>query len=94
MHDGSIRAESEGIGKGATFTVLLPLVKEILEEVSIKKSRVKSSIALIAQKGEGIKLSGLRILVVEDDGETRAALTEILGMAGAEVRAASLRRQQ
>ncbi len=88
MHGGSIRAESKGVGKGATFTVLLPLAKEVLEETSIKKSRVKGSSALIAQKGDGIKLSGLRILVVEDDGETRAALTEILGMAGAEVQAA------
>jgi PAS domain S-box-containing protein len=78
LHGGSIRAESAGPGTGATFTVRLPiaLVSAPLEHPSVPQ----------AGAGEPSRLSGVRILVVEDESETRDVLDRILVERGAEVR--------
>ncbi|HVK87327.1 MAG TPA: ATP-binding protein, partial [Kofleriaceae bacterium] len=73
VHGGTVTAESEGRGKGATFTVLIPLMSE--------------SAAIGERSGDMTgSIKGVRVLVVEDDPGTREALTDMLGMVGAEVR--------
>jgi CheY-like chemotaxis protein len=69
MHGGSVRARSEGAGKGTEFEVRLPALAETPPQV-----RVVS--------GEGQKPSGARLLLIEDNadiGETLRDLLEILG---------------
>lgn len=74
---GAVRAESEGIGKGAIFTVFLPL---------LSNNAQKSSDSIhISSESEKKALNGLKILVIEDDSDSREVLTLFLEQNGAEV---------
>ncbi len=74
LHGGRIDASSEGEGKGATFTVRLP--------AGCKTKRVPS---MTPAASVHTRLDGLRVLVVDDDADTRALMRRLLGDAGAEV---------
>ncbi|MEH1943986.1 MAG: ATP-binding protein [Nostoc sp.] len=76
MHSGTIHAASGGEGRGATFTVLLPVV-ELQQEQLIKESEVKANNLLA--------LVGLQILVVDDNPDTRELVSFILQQSGAKV---------
>jgi PAS domain S-box-containing protein len=76
-HGGSIRGQSSGTGKGATFTVTLPL--------RAVTSRVPGSEALLAS---ALPSQGREILIVEDHPDTRATLQRLLERAGHRVTAA------
>ncbi len=76
MHGGSIRAESQGKGCGATFTVEFNTVPAPLPLPEV----VASTSIVPAGK--------LRILLVEDHDSTRDVLTRILKRSGYEVEAA------
>ena len=71
LHGGTVIAESAGLGKGATFTITLPLSDS--EELSAEGNAIPSS------------LEGLLVLVVEDDEDVLELLTQVLVRAGAEV---------
>jgi CheY-like chemotaxis protein len=75
VHGGRIQAESPGEGLGATFTVTLPVASE-----AVAASARPAPLAV-----DGPRLDGLRVLVVEDDVDTRRWLEEILGYLGASV---------
>ena len=81
LHGGSITAESAGVGEGATFTVQLPLPKLGRNMLSAARSN------RVIDGGPGANLTGLRILLVEDEQDTRDALIAILQQAGALVTA-------
>jgi CheY-like chemotaxis protein len=74
MHGGTIHADSPGPGKGATFTVELPLPAHAAEPARP---------AEIPEKADS--LVGMRILLVEDDLDTCEALSRLLESAGATV---------
>jgi two-component system CheB/CheR fusion protein len=76
LHSGSIRASSPGKGKGATFSVELPLITP-----SEKKKTSSSTPASVSMPAATVgKKSGerLHILLVEDHEPTRLALTQLL----------------
>jgi PAS domain S-box-containing protein len=73
-HGGTITADSPGEGLGATFTVCLPLLNV---EPEIKQ------IDDLPQ--EGLDLTGIRVLTVDDDPDARELLTILLAQYGAEV---------
>jgi len=84
-HGGSVQVESEGEDRGATFTVSLPLMKAGAEaqrsaEVSIEQE--------VATEG-ATPLEGLRVLLVDDDKDSRRMLKTALGAYGAELKACS-----
>ena len=91
QHGGAVYVESEGAGKGATFIVEFPLTSS--EVVSSDLGRVdlfSDEARLMLGNPETFteqKLDGLRILVVEDDADTRELLKTILERCGATVRA-------
>jgi len=83
MHSGDIRAESDGKGKGATFTVTLPMITELLQSTEPIAAGYSQSIAELNLD----VLSGLKVLTVDDQQDTREMITLALGRYGAEVRA-------
>ncbi|MGI8934244.1 MAG: ATP-binding response regulator, partial [Phormidesmis sp.] len=66
-HNGTVRISSPGIGLGTTLTVVLPLTAAI--------APVQTAVPL--PPGDDL-LSGLRILIVEDDADNREILTIVL----------------
>jgi PAS domain S-box-containing protein len=78
LHGGSIQATSAGVNCGSTFTVSLPLV--LREAITSREASVRPS-----QAPFGTRLDGLRILVVEDDADTRELIVETLQRSGATV---------
>jgi signal transduction histidine kinase len=87
MHGGSVRAESDGQGTGATFIVTLPLISEALrpaELSALTPGKVQQNGS--ADLNPGV-LSGLKVLTVDDQQDTRELITLALGRYGAEVRA-------
>ena len=83
LHRGTVTAESSGRNAGTTFRVILPLpslheVPNATEKTGPKNER-NSPIA--AQD----PLSGLRVLVVDDEHDTRELVAAVLTTCGAEV---------
>lgn len=87
MHGGSVRVESAGQGKGATFIVQLPIgptsAIEPRSEEWNGESNGKPSFDCASAD-----LSGLRVLVVDDDLDSRNLLKRVLVECGAEVEVA------
>jgi signal transduction histidine kinase len=82
-HGGSIVALSEGLGKGAEFRVELPR-----DGARAEPPRTASGAAAPASS-KLLRLDGVRILVVEDDDDSRDFLTEALAQRGAIVASAN-----
>jgi two-component system, chemotaxis family, CheB/CheR fusion protein len=81
MHGGAIKAESDGEGHGATFTVTLPTrtgSRAISEMNAIELSKPPDA-------GDQPILAGLRILVVDDEADARDLLAIRLQQYGADV---------
>ena len=83
MHGGTVRAESEGAGKGATFVVTLPLPAEELAAGTLR------DMPLDVVPGGPLPLQGSRMLVVDDDADGRQLIAHLLAEAGATVDTAS-----
>jgi signal transduction histidine kinase/ActR/RegA family two-component response regulator len=85
MHGGTIRAQSEGEGLGATFVVLLPV------SAMHHRSRVTPVTASFAQLNLEYppELVGLRVLVVDDEEDARDLVITLLEHCGVLVEAAS-----
>jgi PAS domain S-box-containing protein len=84
LHGGTVRAESEGEGRGASFVVELPSAP--VDAVD-SDAHVESEVA--PDGPAPAPLAGLRLLVVDDEEDTRDMLVMTLVGAGAEVAAAS-----
>ncbi len=84
LHGGTVRAESPGEGQGATFTVLLPSANDRDGE---RVPNAEPKCPLSTQDSAFATLSGLRVLVVEDEEDTRELLAIMLKQYGAEVTA-------
>ncbi|MBH8573881.1 PAS domain S-box protein [Nostocaceae cyanobacterium CENA369] len=84
LHGGTVCAESPGIGQGATFIVNLPM-KAIAVDVS--KPEQLSPLNSSEHSHSLPTLNGLRVLVVDDEPDTRQLVTTVLGQYGAQVMA-------
>ena len=85
LHGGSVRADSEGEGKGATFTVMLPIVP--VYQVDTSGGRVHPAARdLLPADDKTDRLDGLIILVVDDEADTRDLLRQGLEYCGATVK--------
>lgn len=73
LHGGTVTATSEGEELGATFTVMLPLIT------------VQSKISKPIDQTNPNDLSGMRLLVVDDEPDSREFIAFVLEHAGAEV---------
>ena len=77
MHGGIISASSAGLGKGARFTVLLPL---------FDSSSYSPTFSTEKSPSDSARLDEIRVLVVDDDADACAAMEQILESLGAAVR--------
>jgi PAS domain S-box-containing protein len=80
LHHGTVSAESAGEGKGATFKVALP--RAVATPTLHGTPPTGSALSL----EPGVRLEGLRILVVDDESDARELATTILDGAGATVK--------
>jgi PAS domain S-box-containing protein len=85
LHEGTVRAESDGEGRGATLVVELPLP----EDVPSAQKPAAAYRRLDTASSRLINLARRRILVVDDDADARDLLAQILGQAGADVTVAA-----
>ena len=79
-HGGSVSAASEGRGKGATFSVELPVAAETSGAISEEQA--------VAETGEP-DLAGVHVLIVEDDPDGNELICTILERYGAKVTSAT-----
>jgi signal transduction histidine kinase/ActR/RegA family two-component response regulator len=89
LHGGTVSANSEGTGKGSTFTVRLPLPVGASHTGEL---RHHPTVAQGGNPAAAPRLDGFSILVVDDDLDTCDALKNLLGALGAEVTAATSAR--
>ncbi len=82
IHGGTIRAESKGEAQGATFTIRLPLLEANMGTADPADQNRK-----LAQSAQS--LSGLNVLVVDDDTDTLTLMTTALTKRQANVTAVS-----
>jgi PAS domain S-box-containing protein len=88
QQQGSVSAHSEGVGRGATFTVEFPLTNIADGHGSAGDLYSADSMQTIgnAEPEINAKLANCRILVVEDHADTRYLLETVLQRKGADVR--------
>ncbi len=83
LHGGTVEVASDGEGKGSTFTVKLPLAVELTGEVPVERRPAAPQVWSAPDL-----LKDLRILVVEDEKDTRELLVMALEGCGARVTSA------
>jgi signal transduction histidine kinase/DNA-binding response OmpR family regulator len=85
LHEGEVSVESAGKDQGATFAVSLPVSSQVSAD-EIEKQRS------MEQEGDGLPakfstlLEGMRILVVDDEADSRELVATILTRCSAQVR--------
>lgn len=88
LHSGTVCVASQGEGKGATFTVKLPILPTSFnitaEQILIQRQTTWDT---------NIQITGLKILVVDDEPDTREFIQTALEQYGATVSTASSARE-
>jgi CheY-like chemotaxis protein len=88
LHGGTVRAESEGVDKGATFVVRLPVAP-------LRAAPPQAAPPALTTSPLGLnldcppELAGLRVLVVDDEADARDLVRTVLESCNAEVRTAA-----
>ncbi len=83
MHGGSVAASSPGEGRGATFTIELPLHAVVTAEGELVSRDAKLRTAAVP------RLAGVRVLLVEDEIDNRKVIAAALKHCGADVECAA-----
>ena len=79
LHHGTVTAASDGPDRGATFTIRIPLAP-------VRAAIRAAEDAPVARRA---RLSGVRVLVVDDEADARDLIAAVLGQSGAEVATAA-----
>ena len=83
LHGGHVRVQSAGMGQGTTFTVSLPLQAAYAEP---EQDRRHPRTAIRESRPfPDISLANVRVLVVDDEVDSRVLVKRLLEMAGARV---------
>ena len=86
LHGGSLRAESPGVGQGATFTLTLPLMAAAAGHAGRDAPEPHS--AEEARRASDARLDGSSVLLIDDETDARDIAAYALRQAGADVHAA------
>jgi PAS domain S-box-containing protein len=87
LHGGTVTASSPGIGGGATFTVLLPVLPRSGPPVHARPGSQRTRIQAVGTDSD--TLANLRLLLVDDQKEIIEMLRQSLERHGAQVHTAS-----
>jgi len=85
LHGGNVRVASQGPGRGATFTVGLPLQPVRHEPETEAEARRN---AAVDEAAAAVDLHGVKVLVIDDEEDSVHTIKRILERHGAEVRGA------
>jgi CheY-like chemotaxis protein len=86
LHGGTVSAYSDGTGRGATFSASFPLITDRVEASSVMSSGE-------IHVSELQSLDGLRVLLVDDEVETREIISTVVERTGAEVKTCTTARE-
>jgi CheY-like chemotaxis protein/anti-sigma regulatory factor (Ser/Thr protein kinase) len=86
LHGGTVSAESEGVGRGATFSATFPRLANPIEVNKLHHS-AETRFTDIGS------LEGLRVLVVDDEAEARQIISTVIERTGAEVQTCTSARE-
>jgi signal transduction histidine kinase/ActR/RegA family two-component response regulator len=86
LHGGTLEAHSDGYGKGARFSVRLPVSPLVSATLGVSQVPATKEPSLSLDLPTG--LDGLRVLVVEDEPDARELIGYVLETCGIEVRLA------
>ncbi len=89
LHGGSVRAKSDGEGRGATFVVCLPLAALLHEPDQAHPAARRA----FASPAADVDLRGVKVLVVDDEPDARELIRQLLQECHAEVHTASSARE-
>jgi PAS domain S-box-containing protein len=84
LHGGTVSVESEGEGLGTTFKLNLPLLA-VRQEPTGEPPRIHPTARVAVPLACPPELEGLRVLVVDDESDTRELLEAVLSSCGARV---------
>lgn len=84
QHGGTVEAYSAGEHRGAVFTVIIPCA---VVEAGVPFGQRSDEAG--QESDTALALAGLRILIVDDDSDSREVLAAILALRGAEARSAA-----
>jgi CheY-like chemotaxis protein len=87
LHGSTVQADSPGESQGSTFTVRLPLHQSWLQAQTGHQSNF-SQLSIPIQDNS-LQLAGLRLLVVDDEGDARQLVSTVLEGCGAIVTTAA-----
>ena len=87
LHHGTVRAASPGLGKGATFTVELPL--DVFDDRAPLGTDGRIQRVQAKPLASSRVLQGVQVLVVDDEADSLELMSDILGRHGATVKTAS-----
>ena len=82
LHGGSVTCESAGPDRGATFTLRLPIRTEESAPIAVAPE-VRQAGAMRPSSDEMVDLTGIKVLLVDDEPDARELLTEVLQQCGA-----------
>jgi PAS domain S-box-containing protein len=85
LHGGAVRVQSAGRGSGTTFTIELPLVASVVQDDPVgerPRPRGRSGSGLEIKR---MDLTGVKVLVVDDNADARALIQRVLEACGASV---------
>jgi signal transduction histidine kinase len=83
LHGGTVQVDSKGEGQGTTFTVKLPLLASYAMLTPVEQDHLSSDTGLEAMSAPS--LEGVRVLLVDDEADSREVITAMLIQYNAEV---------
>ena len=89
LHGGSVRAQSAGTDRGATFTVTLPTIAAPAWAKPFAAPSEDGQAPPGQPAAEPQRLDGIAVLLIDDEPDGRAMAERVLRDAGAEVRSAA-----
>ncbi|HVG28406.1 MAG TPA: hybrid sensor histidine kinase/response regulator [Pyrinomonadaceae bacterium] len=84
LHGGEVSADSAGVGRGTTFTIRLPLSSLVAQRAVVASGRAGASDPRGAEALDCESLTGVRVLVVDDEPDARELFARTLSECGAE----------